>query len=145
MSMELYLFLNKSAMPEPVSWQQSITDAGFPLRIDTDFAPQSFVGFLPCVLEDRQTGFEYYLHPREDIADDLTYLTPQIRSFDSVIVFVWGGDLREMFAVMMAAGALGNLVPSVLYFPEDDSIVPGEDALPYARQQISQARKFLTV
>ena len=141
--MELHIFLNRSDMPMPTSWQQSIDDCGFTLRIDTDFDPLQFTGFLPCSLDDHQTGFEYYLWPKEEVAAPGTYLVPAVKDYDSVVTFVWDGNLREMIAVTMAAGALAASCFSVLHSPEDDSIVGGEKALGYAREQIAEARKFL--
>lgn len=143
MSMELYVFLNKCDMPIPEAWQQSINAASFDLRVDTDFDPFHFTGFLPCELRDRSTGFEYYFSPSIEVAPPETYLAPMTSNFDSVVTFIWGGDLQETVAVMMAAGALAASVDSLLHFADDDSSVRSAQALPYARQQIAAADRFL--
>jgi hypothetical protein len=143
MSMELYLFLNRADLPSPEVWQQRITQSGFRLQLDTDFDPVTFTGFLPCMLEGQQLGFEYYFVAKDSIAPSDTYLAPVAQPFDSIITLVWGGSLREMAAVMMAAGALSAALPSCIYMPEDDSTIAGEQALSYAREQIADVERYL--
>ncbi len=143
MSMELYVFLNRSEMLTPELWQQAITKCGFELQLDHDFDPFIFTGFLPCRLSERVTGFEYYFSGKEDIAGPETYLAASTAALDSVVTFVWGGNFTEMAAVMMAAGALADSTISLLHSPEADSSVPGRDALGYAREQLAAIQTFL--
>ena len=144
MSQELYVFLNKSEMLTPHDWQQHITRNGFETSIDTDFDPFSFTGFLPCHMDGRTTGFEYYFSPKADVAPPETYLAKPTEAFDSVVSFIWRGDLRELMAVLAAATSLANACPSLLHDPYDDSSVNGTDALAYARQQIAIVKRSQT-
>jgi hypothetical protein len=137
MAMELYVFINKSDMLSPELWQAKIRVVGFPLTLDTDFDPFHFIGFLPCLLRDKPTGFEYYFSENDGTG------SLDSQEFDSVITIRWGGDLREMCAVMMAAGALANVVPALLHFIDDDVTLKGAAALVYVRQQIAEAENFL--
>lgn len=143
MSAELYLFLERAAMPTPEAWQQAITEAGFALTLDTDFDPYTFTGFLPCQFQGHTSGFEYYLHPKQEIADHFTYLAPRVKPFDSVVMLVWGSSIEEMACAVMAAAALAASTPSLLYSPEDDSAVEGARALGYAREQLRAAEPYL--
>jgi hypothetical protein len=142
MSMELYVFLNKADMPTPGQWQQAISKSGFDLRLDCDFDQFTFTGFLPCKLQDRTTGFEYYFSPKEDVATPGTYLAPITGPFDSVVSFVWGGDFNELTAVLMASAALADSCHSLLHLAVDDSSVKGTDALSYAHQELKQIEVY---
>jgi hypothetical protein len=141
--MELHVFLNRSDMPTPEAWQSIIRECKFDLEIDQDFDVFTFTGFLPCVVRSRAAGFEYYFEPKESVAADETYLAPLTTTLDSVVTFRWGGDLLETAAVMAAAGALASSRASLLYSPEDDSTVPGTQALGYAREQLKQIETYL--
>ncbi|SEG65710.1 hypothetical protein SAMN05421819_4060 [Bryocella elongata] len=141
--MEIYVFLERSAMPTPAQWQTAITAAGFAVSLDTDFDPFTFTGFLPCQLNGHASGFEYYLHPKDQIAEEFTYLAPRVKPFDSVVTFVWGSSMEEMACVIMAASALAASTPSLLYAPEDDSAVEGASALGYAKEQLLAAAPYL--
>ncbi len=142
MSMEIYVFLNKSDMPSPPDWQQAIVESGFSLQLDMDFDQFTFTGFLPCNLDNRSTGFEYYFSPKTDVAAPDTYLAPLTTAFDSVVTFAWGGSTEELVAVLMASASLANLTPSLLHVPEEDSSLPQSQALPYARQQLAQIAAY---
>jgi len=143
MSLEIYVFLERSAMLTPVQWQSAITEAGFAVALDIDFDPFTFTGFLPCQLNGHSAGFEYYFHPKEQIAEEFTYLAPRVKAFDSVVMLVWGGSLEEMACAVMAASALAASTPSLLYAPEDDSAVEGTRALGYAKEQMLAAAPYL--
>jgi hypothetical protein len=136
MSMELYVFLNKSDMPSPAQWQQLINQNGFDLSLDQDFDPFTSTGFRPCSLDERATGFEYYFSPKSEVAAPDTYLAPLTERFDSVVTFVWGGDFNELTAVLMASAALSHSCHSLIHIPEDDSSIPGEQAIGYAYQEL---------
>jgi hypothetical protein len=142
MSMEIYVFLNKSDMPSPPDWQRAIVESGFNLQLDLDFDQFTFTGFLPCNLDDRATGFEYYFSPKSDVAAPDTYLAPLAVAFDSVVTFVWGGGTEELVAVIMASASLASSVSSLLHVPEEDSSLPQAHALPYARQQLAQIAAY---
>lgn len=142
MSTELYVFLNRSEMPSPAAWQEAINTCKLDLEIDQDFDVYTFTGFLPCIVGPRSTGFEYYFSPKEEIAASDTYLAPLSKMFDSVVTFRWAGDILERAAVMSAAGALSSSRSSLLYFAEDDSVVPGSQASGYAREQLAQIETY---
>ena len=74
MSMELYVFLNRSNMLSPAQWQSAMENSGFDLRLDHDFDQFTFTGFLPCKLQQRISCFEYYFSPKEAVAAPDTYL-----------------------------------------------------------------------
>jgi hypothetical protein len=142
MSMELYVFLNRSDMLSPAQWQQAIDSNSFDLQLDHDFNQFTFTGFLPCNLAHRCTGFEYYFSAKQDVAPPGTYLASPAAPFDSVVSFIFGGDFNELTAVLMASASLAHTCPSLLHLANDDSSVPGDQALSYARQQLQQIAPY---
>ena len=142
MSMELYVFLNRSEMLSPASWQQAIKSNSFDLQLDQDFDPFTFTGFLPCTFAHRSSGFEYYFQPKEAVAPAGTYLAPPAAAFDSVITFISSSSFDELASILIAASSLAATCPSLLHIAEDDSSVPGTQALAYARQELNQIAAF---
>lgn len=59
MSVDNIVILKKEKMITPFQWQQAIEECGFDLQLDTDFDVNEFIGYLPCVYRDEDTGFEY--------------------------------------------------------------------------------------
>ncbi len=137
--MELYVFLNKSDIPK---WQEAIEACGFGLKLDMDFDPFTFTGFLPSQLDEQITGFEYYFSPKQNIAAPDTYLVPLVETYDSVVSFIWGGNFNELAAVLIAASSLSNSCASLMHLPDDQSSIKGPDALSYARQQLAEIEKY---
>jgi hypothetical protein len=59
-SVDLIVYLRRSAMPSPSAWQQAIRATGLSVELDHDFDPDTFSGFLPCKLRGAKSGFEYF-------------------------------------------------------------------------------------
>src|SRR5262249_31747700 len=50
-SVDLIVYLPRASMPTPARWAEAIRNAGFPVELETDFDPDTAIGFLPCRYE----------------------------------------------------------------------------------------------
>jgi hypothetical protein len=135
MSVELIVYLRRSAMPSPEGWQTAILDAGFPVELDTDFDPETFSGFLPCKFRQAQSGFEYFTSPLSE--EDRTDVgAPQ--GCDFAVTLVTRSDLREFACSVAAAGALAQASNGLLVDPQSGGFTDS-GALQWAKNQFNEA------
>ena len=105
MSVDTYVFLNKSALPAPAEWQAAISAHGFALELDTDFDPVSFIGFLPCRYKGEDSGFEYGFGPVENDwleEDELA----RVGNLDFVVILTTRGGFDDLACALAASAAL---------------------------------------
>lgn len=94
--MEIFVFSNTRL--EAISdWQNAINVELFPLQLSYDKSLTELDGFLPSYLQGHKTGFE--CHHVEPYGMFETYPEVQFgREWKYAIVFVWGGNFKEMQA-----------------------------------------------
>lgn len=137
MSVENSIFLRHADLPHPEAWQRAIKAAGFPLRIDTGFVFGEFEGYLPCVLEGDECGFELFtelvnlnelsaegqLSPEQrETLDDRTYL----------VTLATHSSFRDGLASVLAGAALCATADGILSCA-GDPFVSSSGALEWAR------------
>jgi hypothetical protein len=140
MSVDLIVYLPRSAMPSPERWQQAIRDAGFPVELDTDFDVDSFSGFLPCRFRGAEAGFEYFGAQVEE-AERAQSQAPD--GCDFSVTLVTHSDLREFACSLLAAGALCDATRGLLVDPQSGESCPPERALEWVREQLAELEPHL--
>jgi hypothetical protein len=138
MSVDLIVYLQRSAMPSPANWQQAIRDAGFPVELDQGFDPDTFSGFLPCTIRGIESGFEYFAGPLSD--DDRAAVGAPPGS-DFSVTLVTHSDLRELACSVAAAGALTRRSGGILVDPQSQESFPAAVVLAWATQQFTNAEQ----
>jgi hypothetical protein len=133
MSVELTVYLTRSAMPSTRDWAQAIVDAGFPAELDAEFDVDSFSGFLPCRYGHADAGFEYFSGPIEFV-DELEL--PE--DFDFSVTFATHSSLREFASSAVSAAVLCSLSQGILVDPQADVAVSASDAILWAREQLEE-------
>ena len=137
-SVELIVYLRRSAMPTPVDWQQAIRDAGFPVELDTDIDPDKFSGFLPCKLRGVTSGFEYFV---SWLSDARAAEVGAPASTDFSVTLVTHSDLREYACSVAAAGTLAWASGGLLFDPQSSETFVGADAVKWAIEQFAAAER----
>lgn len=140
MSVDLQVFLRRSAMPTPRAWLNAIVDHGFKVELDTDFDVETFTGFLPCKYAGEDAGFEYYSHrlSKTDRAElDL------LESYDFAVTFVTHSDLREFVSSLICAGVLCKVSDGTLLDPQSGESYTAENVLEFVLSQIAECCKDL--
>jgi hypothetical protein len=136
-SLEIYVFMNKSAIPSADSWGAAVRSAGFNIELDSSFDPLTDNGFVPCRFGSFDTGFEYSLSAKDDVASvypDVKLVTEQ---YDSAVSFTWGGDTNECAAAVATAAVLTMLGSGLMYDPHDAVRFGGPEAVEYARRTVA--------
>ncbi len=135
MSVDLTVYLPRSAMPSPARWAQAIRDAGFPVELGADFDVDVFTGYLPCQFRGKPAGFEYYsaLVSRDECA---RLGLPAVCDF--AVTLVTHADLREFATSLIAGSVLCQKSGGQLHEPQaGESYGPG-DVLDWARQTLAE-------
>lgn len=134
MSVELIVYLERSAMPTPDRWRQAISDAGFPLELDADFDVDTQQGFLPCQFRGADAGFEYFSHQvdEQERRDDGV---PQDADF--AVTLVTHSDLRELASSIVAAGVLCHESGGLLVDPQSEESCSSERAMAWIKEQMT--------
>ncbi len=136
MSIVTAVILERSHMPTPDAWQAALAAAGFPVRLDLDFVPLEFDGFLPASYDGRTGGFEYVL---SDL--DLSEYEPEVAvrfgDRDAIVSLVTHSDFTELLTAVLAAAALAHLVGGILHDTESDELHDADAALAWARKMES--------
>jgi hypothetical protein len=122
------------------AWQQAIRDAGFPVELDTDFAPDTFSGFLPYMLQETEAGFEY-LAQRLSPAEAEEVGAPAGTDFS--VVLNTHSSLEDVACSAMAAGALASASGGVLVDPQSGEAFGPADALGWAAAQAAEIGRAL--
>ncbi len=135
MSVDLIVYLARSAMPSPQRWQQAIRDAGFPVELDTDFDVYSSIGFRPCQFRGGEAGFEYFSATIDESERDGLGAPA---GCDFSVTLVTHSDLRDFASSLLAAGALGHASGGLLVDPQAGESYPPERALDWARAQLAE-------
>jgi hypothetical protein len=137
MSVDLIVFLRRSAMPSPSDWQQVIRATGLPVELDVEFDADTFKGFLPCKLRGVVSGFEYYaspLSPKEAAEAGAS-------GSDFSVTFVTHSDLKEFACSVVAAGALAQASGGLLVDPQSGESFAAPDAMAWATDQFAEAEQ----
>jgi hypothetical protein len=137
-SVDLIVYLRRSAMPTPAGWQQAIRGAGFPVEMDTDIDLDTFSGFLPCKVRGVASGFEYFagqLSPGE------TTEVGAPPGSDFSVTFVTHSDLREFACSAVAAGALAQAGGGLLVDPQSGESFPAADAVSWAAARFAETER----
>ena len=128
------VFLDRTRLPHAADWARVIREAGFDVQLNTDFAPDSFSGYLPC--PDDRTGFEYYLEsfiaPTIEIGDAGT---KAIGPRNTVATLRFSGRPSDRDAASAAAATLTAMTDGVLFDTEPGHFISADEALAWARNE----------
>jgi hypothetical protein len=132
MSVDLFVQLPVERMPTPQQWQDAITSHVFPLKLDTDFEVESFSGYLPCDLEGKPAGFEYFYE---------LITTKELQLIQ--IQFSTHSDITEFFGAAIAAAVLTEMSGGTLEDPQEGIFFKGTEAIAWLREVESEVKQEL--
>jgi hypothetical protein len=141
MSLEQYAFLKRDDVPTVSEWQSAIDEIGFDFKLDPELKPHEDSGFLPCILEGKESGFEIYYETANETLKIFPQLKDKIESRDYVISFRWGGDMAECASVLIASIALSKFFNAIIYYANDDMFYTTEELITEANVALSEVNK----
>ena len=139
MSVDLIVYLRRSAMPSPSVWQQAITATGLPVELDTDFDPDTFTGFLPCKLRGAVSGFEYFASP---LSPDEASEVGAPSGSDFSVTVVAHSNAKEFACSAVAAGVLAQASGGLLVDPQSGESFSADVASSWAAAQFAEAERL---
>ncbi|MBG3012900.1 hypothetical protein [Proteus faecis] len=110
MSQDFNIYLSSKSLPSPFEWQAEIAKVNKSLIMDTDFDLLTYSGFLPCQLDNKITGFEYYSW----FIDDEHKKEINIPNVDFCILFSVGSHPFELITAVTLAYSLVKLTDGIL-------------------------------
>ena len=138
MSVDLIVYLRRSAMLTPSAWQQAILNAGFPVELNADFDPDTASGFRPCQFRGAVSGFEY-MASQLSPSDAAEVGAPPGSDFS--VTLVTHSDLKEFVCSAVAAGALAQASGGLLVDPQSGESFPAAEAMAWAVEQFAEAER----
>lgn len=141
MSQEQTAYLIRASVPERQALQTAINALGFDCKIDGSYVSFKSSGFLPCVLNGSNSGFEVYFDSVRDLLQDSPDLVGPVGNRDVAISFRWGGDMAECACVLIVSAALAKSFGAVVHYSDDDLFYSAEQCVDEARAALQLIRK----
>jgi len=105
MALEQHAFVQKAKVPSRNEWQAAIDQLGFDLQLFPDLKPFENSGFLPCRINGKDSGFEIYYEPADDLLAAYPDMKEKMGGRDFAISFRWGGEMGECACELIASAA----------------------------------------
>lgn len=140
MSLELHAFLVKRSVPLRTQWQAAITELGFGMQIDPKLERFTNSGFVPCKLAVKDSGFEIYYDPADELLTAYPHIKDKIAERDYSISFRWGSDMSEYGCIAIASAALAKSFNALIYYPSDDLFFGFDDLILEAKYALDEMK-----
>jgi hypothetical protein len=141
MSLEQTAFVDKGVVPDRQALQDAVDALGYDCKLDDSYTPFKSEGFLPCILNGQQSGFEIYFEPAAESLKALPHRAELIGGRDVAISFRWGGDMAECACVLIVSAALAKQFNAVVLYQNDDLVYSSEQLATEAGVALKHARK----
>ncbi len=138
MSLLQTAFLEKPRVPDRAKLEEAIHTLGFDLSIDDYYRPFNCSGYLPCVLNGKNSGFEIYFESPDDMVQAFPHLQKEIGSRDCAISFRWGGDMTECACVLIVGAALAKNFGAIIHYEADDLLYSAEQLIEDAKSVLRE-------
>jgi hypothetical protein len=149
MSQDIVAFLRRADLPQRKALQAAIDSLGIRCRVDKSFAPSKSSGFLPCVLNGAEAGFEIYFGLTVERVAGSPRLAKKVGDRDVAISLISRGSPEEYACVATVGAALiaefdgvvcdsdGGIVPRQRLEEEVATVLNGK-----SRSQVVTKRMF---
>ncbi|MBO0751537.1 MAG: hypothetical protein J2P53_05475 [Bradyrhizobiaceae bacterium] len=125
-------YLNRSDVPVRADLQKAMDQFGFKVTLDHSYAPFKVSGYLPCILDGEDSGFNMRFC---DVDSKLpSALASGIEGRDTAIGFSWAGDPREELAALTVCAALVGQFGAIVHGGDDDKLLSLEELLAKAKK-----------
>lgn len=133
MSIETRVIFERARLPTAAEWADAIVQAGYPLELDREFDPATFSGFLPCVYQGDESGFEYFFG---EAADALPGDPSALAERNAAAFFITHSDVTDLATATIAASVLAALTDGVLFDCEGGELVEASSVRRWADTQL---------
>ena len=133
MSLEQTAYVERAIVPERAALQAAVDALDFDCKLDASYQPFHSRGFLPCVLNGKNSGFEIYFDPAAEVLKHFPNLSETVAKRDAAITFRWGGDMAECACVLIVSAALAKTFGAIVHYQDDDILYSAEQLIEDAR------------
>ncbi len=141
MSFDLDVYFNHSKLPSLGQWAESVSREGFRLTFPESVNLTTHTGYLPAVLGDEESGFEFFVsdldEPDELLPEEVRSLVPAANALAN---FCCHG-MDECLAATVAAAVLAQLTGGVVFDPQGSGCFQGQEAIAHARAELDAAAR----
>jgi len=140
MALEQTAYLHRASVPQLNALQGAVDSLGFDCKLDSSYMPFTSSGFLPCLLNGRESGFEIYFDPAEELLNSFPELADTVGKRDVPITFRWGGDMAELACVLIVSAALAKSFDAVVHYHDDNMLYSADQLVEEARNALAALR-----
>jgi hypothetical protein len=133
MPRSLTVYLNAADVPTRKVLQTAIDQLKFRLTLDEAYTPFEMAGYLPCILDGEDAGFDMWFKNRRSEFEVPPALQPQIGGRDVAILCKWGGDPREAASALIVCAALVKDFDAVVQEGKGDTLLSSDQLLAKAK------------
>lgn len=143
MSAAILVFLKNATLPTVDAWNAAIKAHGFPLVLDP-FDPRTDSCYRPALLQDRESGFEWYLSPLAERTEERGFpIKAHVGDCDLEADLSYSTQADENVAACVAGAVLAAMTGGFYLDPEyGHNILNGEQALAVARKTVSDWQRY---
>lgn len=128
------VFLRENSLPTPMAWLDAVQAAGFPLQMDIEFDPATHLGYLPCIYNGEETGFEFSYEPLDpEVLEEEE--TAMVGDRDMLVCFTATLGTPENTAALITASVLTAIADGVLFESGEPPAIDAKHAVFWAKQQ----------
>lgn len=134
MSYDIGVFIQKKNLPTASQWKTEIKQQGFPCELDNEVNLSTLSGFLPCRINGKIAGFEYYAsHAEPEEVSDLAQTTDKpLPPVDYAITVSSSAKELDFFCALAAASCLTKMTDGYLVDYYSGDIILSEQAIRWA-------------
>jgi len=137
MPRSLTVYLNPAAVPTQKVLQKAVDELKLGLSIDEAYTPFEMAGYLPCILDGEDAGFDMWFKNRREEFEVSPALEPQIGDRDVAILCRWGGDPREAASALIVCAAFVKDFNAVVQDGKQDKLLSSDELLAKAKAALA--------
>jgi hypothetical protein len=133
----LTIYLMSTDVPKRKALQKAVDDLKLGLTLDEAYMPFEMAGYLPCILNGEDAGFDMWFKNRPSEFTVSPALQSQIGDRGVAILCKWGGDSREAASALIVCAALVKSFDAIAQEGNGDTLLSSEQLLAKANAALA--------
>ncbi|NOK61520.1 MAG: hypothetical protein GFH27_549311n73 [Chloroflexi bacterium AL-W] len=127
MSVENFVFINDSDLPEVNTVNQKLSEMQVDLVLDAQIDPRTHNGYWSATFHGNNSGFGWTY-------DNVSSVQKAFQDKSKVITLVTGNDLQELCCALYVAGAIASLSDGIVLDGDSGETMDAEGILMIAQE-----------
>jgi hypothetical protein len=141
MSVDLSVFLDRTRLPTLTAWADALAKAGFALSFPVTVDLEKHSGYLPVLLGEEESGFEFFISKLDERDADLFEEVQSMVPKASLEVNLVCHGMQECLTATAAAAVLAELTGGLFSDPQSGEFLQGQEAILRARTELDTAAR----